>query len=48
MKSAVDNGICKIVGIDNEYNDDDDDDEVKEIKTILNNRSRQDVRNYVV
>ena len=45
MKSAVDNGVCEIVGIDNEY---EDDDEVKEMKTILNDRSRQDVRNYVV
>ena len=45
MKSAVDNGVCEIVGIDNEYNDDN---EVKEMKTILDDRRRQDVRNYVV
>ena len=45
MKSAVDNGVCKIVGIDNEYRDDD---EVKEMETILEDRRRQDVRNYVV
>ena len=45
MKSAVDNGVCKIFGMDDEYKDDD---EVKEMKTILDNRSRQDVRNYVV
>ena len=37
MKSAVDNGVCEIVGIDNEY---EDDDEVKEMKTILNDRGR--------
>ena len=45
MKSAVDNGVCEIVGIDDEY---EDDDEVKEMKTILNDRRRQNVRNYVV
>ena len=45
MKSAVDNGVCEIVGIDDEY---EDDDEVKEMKTILDDRRRQKVRNYVV
>ena len=45
MKSAVDNGVCEIVGIDYEY---EDDDEVKEMKTILDDRRRQKVRNYVV
>ena len=45
MKSAVDNGVCEIVGMDDEY---EDDDEVKEMETILNDRRRQDVRNYVV
>ena len=45
MKSAVDNGVCEIVGIDDEY---ENDDKVKEMKTILNDRRRQDVRNYVV
>ena len=45
MKSAVDNGVCEIVGIDDEYKDDD---EVKEMQTILDDRRRQDVRNYVV
>ena len=45
MKSAVDNGVCEIVFIYNEYKDDD---EVKEMKTILHDRRRQDVRNYVV
>ena len=44
MKSAVDNGVCEIVGIDSEYQDD----EVKEMVTILDDRRRQDVRNYVV
>ena len=44
MKSAVDNGVCEIVYIDDEYKDDD---EVKEMKTILDDR-RQNVRNYVV
>ena len=45
MKSAVDNGVCEIVGIDNEYLKDD---QVKEMMTILYDRRRQDVRNYVV
>ena len=45
MKSAVDNGVCEYVLIDDEY---EDDDEVKEMKTILDDRRRQKVRNYVV
>ena len=45
MKSAVDNGVCENVFIGNEY---EDDDEVKEMITILNDRRRQNVRNYVV
>ena len=45
MKSAVDNGICEIVGIDNKYKGDD---EVKEMITILYDRRRQNVGNYVV
>ena len=45
MKSAVDNGVCEIVSIDDEY---EDDDEVKEMKTILDDRRRQNVRNYIV
>ena len=45
MKSAVDNGVCEYVDIDDEYKDDD---EVKEMKSILHDRSRQYVRNYVV
>ena len=44
MKSAVDNGVCEIVGVDNEY---EDDDQVKEMRTILNDRG-QDVRNNVI
>ena len=45
MKSAVDNGECEFVSIDYEY---EDDDQVKEMMTILNDRRRQHVRNYVV
>ena len=45
MKSAVDNGVCEYVLIDDEYKDDD---EVKEMKTILYDRMRQNVRNYFV
>ena len=43
MKSAVDSAVCKDVWIDN-----DDDDEVKRMRSILYDRSRQDVRiNYM-
>ena len=43
MKSAVDSAVCKYVWIDN-----DDDDEVKRMRSILDDRSRQDVRiNYM-
>ena len=45
MKSAVDNGVCEGVDIDDEYKDDD---QVKEMMTILDDRRRRDVRNYVV
>ena len=45
MKSAVDNGVCEIVGIGYEYKDDD---EVQEMETILDDRRRQKVRNYAV
>ena len=45
MKSAVDNGVCEVVVINIEYWDDD---QVKEMITILDDRKRQDVRNYVV
>ena len=42
MKSAVDSAVCKDVWIDN------DDDEVKRMRSILYDRSRQDVRiNYM-
>ena len=44
MKSAVDNGVYEYVGIDDEYKDDG---EVKEMKTILHDRWKQNVRNYV-
>ena len=45
MKSAVDNGVCEDVFINDEYKDDD---QVKKMMTILEDRRRQDVRNYVV
>ena len=45
MKSAVDNGVCEDVSIDYKYYYDD---EVRKMLTILSDRSRQDVRNYVV
>ena len=45
MKSAVDNGICEIVDMDFEYQDDD---QVKEMMAILDDRRRPDVRNYIV
>ena len=45
MKSAVDNGVCELLDINDEYKYDD---EVKEMKTILYDRRRQNVRNYVV
>ena len=45
MKSAVDSAVCKDVLIDSKY---DDDDEVKRMMSILDDRSRQDVRiNYM-
>ena len=44
MKSAVDNGVCEFVWIDNEYGDDE---EVKEMEIILDDRRRLNVRNYV-
>ena len=43
MKSAVDNGVCEDVGISWEYKDD----EVKRMMTILDDRRKQDVRNFV-
>ena len=43
MKSAVDSAVCEYVWIDN-----DDDDEVKRMRSILDDRRRQDVRiNYM-
>ena len=45
MKSAVDSAVCKYVVIGDDY---DDDDEVKRMRSILNDRIRQDVRiNYM-
>ena len=45
MQAAVDNRVCECVGIDIEYWNDE---EVKRMMSILNDRRRQDVRNYVV
>ena len=42
MKSAVDNGVCEYVSISDEYKDDE---EIKRMMTILDDRSRQHVRN---
>ena len=45
MRSAVDNAVCEYVHMDNEYEDDDD--EVKRMRSIMDDRSIQDVRiNY--
>ena len=41
MKSAVDSAVCKCVIIDMEYRYDD---EVKRMRSILNDKRRQDVR----
>ena len=43
MKSAVENGVCEYVEIDNEYKNDK---EVKRMKTILDDRRTQNVRNH--
>ena len=45
IKSAVDNGICEHVSISIKY---EDDEEIKKMMTILDDRRRQHVRNYVV
>ena len=45
MKFAVDNGVCENVRISSEYKDDK---EIKRMMTILDDRRRQRVRNYVV
>ena len=42
MKSAVENGVCEYVGIDNKYKDDK---EVKKMTTILDDRRTKNVRN---
>ena len=44
MESAVKNGVCEYVGINNEY---EDDKKVKKMMTILDERRRQNIRNYV-
>ena len=44
MLSAVDNGVCEYVHIGSEY----EDDEIRRMMSILADRRRQDVRNYVV
>ena len=43
MKSAVDNGVCEIVRIDDEYKNG----QVKEMMTVLSDRIRQNVRHYI-
>ena len=55
MKSAVDNGVCEHVSIGRtfeiagcEYDNKYDDEEIKRMMTILDDRSRQHVRIYVV
>ena len=45
IKSAVDNGICEHVSISIKY---EDDEEIQRMRTILDDRRRQHVRNYVV
>ena len=52
MKSAVDNGVCEYVSISSRDLEDDyefaNDEEMKRMITILDDRRRQNVRNYVV
>ena len=43
MKSAVENGVCEYVEIDDEYKNDK---EVKKMTTILDDRRTQNVRNH--
>ena len=43
MKSTVENGVCEYVEIDDEYKNDK---EVKKMKTILDDRRTQNVRNH--
>ena len=45
MNSAIDNGVCEHVSISSEY---EVDEEIKRMMTILDDRRRQRVRNYVV
>ena len=44
MSSAVDNGVCEYVGIDDQYTDN----AVKKMRSILDDRGKKDVRNYFV
>ena len=53
MKSAVDNGVCEYVSIGTDYVDNvgyeyRNDEEINRMRTILDCRRRQNVRNYVV
>ena len=43
IKSAVENGVCEYVEIDDEYKNDK---EVKKMKTMLDDRRTQNVRNH--
>ena len=45
MKSAVENGVCEYVQINDEYKNDK---EVKEMTTILDDRRTQNVRNHII
>ena len=45
MKSVVENGVCEDVSISSEY---ENDEEIQRMRTILDDRRRQHVRNYVV
>ena len=52
MKTAVDNGVCEYVSIGSMYVDVeyeyDNDEEIKRMRTILDDRRKQNVSNYVV
>ena len=45
MKIAIDNGVCEKVSLGTEYKGDE---EIKRLMTILDDRKRQHVSNYVV
>ena len=45
VNSAVHNTVCQYVFIDNEYNKND---EIKKMMNILKDRSRQEVRDFVI